>query len=84
MTSNSWKLLFTAVTESFILTVTGLEPNLKCLDKFKLRQLSILSSNNMFKVSKYTHTHTHTHTTHTHTHTPHTHTHTHTHIYTLE
>ena len=35
---NSWELLLTVVTDSFVLNVTGLlDPTLKGVDKFKLR-----------------------------------------------
>ena len=52
MTKNvsSWELLLTAV---IVLNVTGLlDPTLKCIDKFRLRQKSIPSDTYMFKVSK--------------------------------
>ena len=36
---NSWELLETVVTESFVLNATGLlDPTLKLIDKFRLRQ----------------------------------------------
>ena len=36
---NSWELLLTVVTESFVLNETGLlDPTLKGIEKFRLRQ----------------------------------------------
>ena len=36
---NNWEVLLTVVTESFILNMRGLlDPTLKCIDKFRLRQ----------------------------------------------
>ena len=36
---NSWELVLTVVAESFVLNVTGvLDPTLKGIDKFRLRQ----------------------------------------------
>ena len=36
---NSWELVLTVVAESFVLNVTGvLDPTLKSIDKFRLRQ----------------------------------------------
>ena len=50
---NSWELLLTVVTESLVLNVKGLlDPTLKRVDKFRLRQYSILSTIYMFKVSR--------------------------------
>ena len=50
---NGWKLLLTVVTESFVLNVTCLlDPTLKCINKFRLRQKSIPSDIYMFKISK--------------------------------
>ena len=50
---NSWELLLTVVTDSFTLNVTRcLDPTLKYIDNFRIRQQSIPSSIYMFKVSK--------------------------------
>ena len=52
---NDWKLLLTVIQLSFMLNMTGfLDPTLKYIDKFRLRQWSIASAIYMFKVSKKT------------------------------
>ena len=52
---NSWELLLTVFTESFVLHVTGLlNPTLKCWDKFRLRQESIPSVQSQQKNTRAT------------------------------
>ena len=50
---NGWNLFLTVLTYSFVLNVTGLlDPTLKCIDEFTLRQQNNSSAIYMFKVSK--------------------------------